>query len=217
MLNEKTLELNISAEFLRICRNYDHQSFMLGITLRREKYRGYDSEVFGRLPQFWRAAVFQFKKALRFRRKTPLGPEYKFQINNNGNRDQHLLLYLMSGGRAFVSLYVLPMFITLADVRNQAPNLLQKTYFADARAIPPSLINRATHSLLAYPQKLFARVLSNEQKIDLYPFGKVVMAIEKRELGITIEELQKNLRTPKEAEFKSKRPRFTFQIFPNLF
>lgn len=147
MLNEKTLELNISTEFLNICRRYDPQAFMFGTTLRQESYLGYDSRALGQLPQFWRTAVFQYKRVFERRINTQLGDEYIFQINNNGNRDQHIFLYWMSGGRPRVALYVLPLFVTLNDVRNLAPNLLQQTFFADAADIPPWLIQLSTHPL----------------------------------------------------------------------
>jgi hypothetical protein len=60
-LNEKTLELNISAEFLEICRRYNSKAFMFGTTLQQEGSPGfrYDSRVLGQLPQFWRVAVLQ--------------------------------------------------------------------------------------------------------------------------------------------------------------
>jgi len=214
MLNEKTLELNICAEFLKICRRYDPHAFVFGTTLKQEKYRGYDSEVFGRLPQFWRAAVFQFKKALR-KKPTPSGYEYTFQINNNGQHDQHLFLYLMSGGRPFVSLYVLPHLINLTDIRNQAPNLLGQTYFADAKDISPSLVNNTPHFLITYPSLCLGKIRSEEIKIKLYTLEEVIMAITERKMGVSIEELRANLTAPKtkEAELRSKRPKFTFQIF----
>lgn len=66
-LNEKTLELNISAEILEICCHYDPKAFMFGTTLRQEGSPGYgyDPHALGRLPQFWRTAVFQFKRAVQ--------------------------------------------------------------------------------------------------------------------------------------------------------
>lgn len=63
MLNEKTLELNITYEILEICRNYDKHAFAFGTTLVQESYLGYDSGILGRLPRFWRASVFQYKRA----------------------------------------------------------------------------------------------------------------------------------------------------------
>ena len=216
MLNEKTLELNISTEFLSICRRYDPYAFLFGTTLRQESYLGYDCKALGRLPLFWRTAVFQFKRALQ-RRNTHLGEEYTFQINNNRKRDQHLVLYLMSGGRPSVSLYILPMFITLTDVRRFSPNLIQKTFFVDVTDIPPWLVDNRSHRVLAYPHHRVGVILSERKQIKLTPFEEMLKSVAEKRIGIALERLLENLkgRELEGAKFKSKRLRFTFQIFPS--
>ena len=218
-LNEKTLELNISAEFLHICRHFDPKAFIFGTTLQQESSPGfgYDSRVLGRLPPFWRAAVFQFKRAVQRISNTPLGDEYKFFINNNGKSDQHLILYNMCGARHRVAFYVLPLFITLNDVRNAAPNLLQHTLFADVADIPPHFIDRAPHTMLVYPQHLIGIILSERIEIKLIQIEELVKIIGEKKIGMPIEELLENLRMGKIKPWEkpSKRPRFTFQIFPS--
>jgi hypothetical protein len=215
LLNEKTLELNISAEFLNICRHYDPKAFIFGTTLKQESRLGYDSTVLGSLPQFWKAAVFQYKRALQ-KRTTPLGDEYTFHINNNGNRDQHIFLYKMSGGKHRVALYVLPIFVTLNDVRNMAPSLLQQTFFADAVDIPPWLINNFPHTLSVYPHRGIGIVHSERQEIKVISFEELSTNMRERKIGVTIEELRGNLKTKQieGAEMISRNPRFTFQIYP---
>ena len=215
-LNEKTLELNISTEFLNICRRYDPQAFLFGTTLRQESYLGYDSRALGQLPQFWRTAVFQFKRALS-KRITHLGDEYAFHINNNGNRDQHIFLYLMSGGRPLTALYVLPLFTTLNDVRNQSPHLLGQTVYADAIDIPPWLVNNSSHTLLVYPRHRLGIVLSNKKEIKILTSEEIIANISEKKIGVAIEELRRNLKTKhiEGAETRSRRPKFTFQIFPS--
>jgi hypothetical protein len=219
-LNEKTLELNISAEFLEICRRYNSKAFMFGTTLQQEGSPGfgYDSRVLGQLPQFWRVAVFQFKRAVQRISNTRLGDEYKFFINNNGKRDQHLILYSMCGARRRVAFYALPLLITLNDVRNAAPNLLQYTLFADAADIPPHLIDMTPHTLLVYPRSLKGIILSERIEIKLIQIEELVKIVEEKKIGISIEELLENLRFSKIKlwENASKRPKYTFQIFPNL-
>jgi len=178
-LNEKTLELNISAEFLEICRRYDSKAFMFGTTLQQEGSPGfgYDSRVLGRLPSFWRVAVFQFKRAVQRIKNTRLGDEYKFFINNNGKCDQHLILYNMCGARHRVAFYVLPLFITLNDVRNATPNLLQYTLFADAVDIPSHFIDRTPHTLLVYPRYLKGVILSEKIEIKLIPIEELIKIV----------------------------------------
>jgi hypothetical protein len=214
-LNEKTLELNISTEFLNICRQHDPQAFMFGTTLKQESRSGYDSTALGNLPQFWRTAVFQFKRALS-KRITALGDEYTFHINNNGNRDQHIFLYLMSGGRPLTALYVLPLFITLNDLRNQAPQLLGQTVYADAAHIPPWIIDNTPHTLLVYPAQGFAIIHSEERRIKVSPFKELTTSIAEKKIGVTIEELRANLKRQRieGAETKSRRPKFTFHTYP---
>ena len=214
-LNEKTLELNVSTEFLNICRQYDPKAFMFGTTLKQESRLGYDSTVLGSLPQFWRTSVFQFKRALS-KRITPLGDEYTFHVNNNGNRDQHIFLYLMSGGRHLTALYVLPLFTTLNDVSNQAPQLLGQTVYADAADIPPWIVDNAPHTLLVYPTQGFAIIHSDRRRIKVSPFKELMTNIAEKKIGVTIEELRGNLKARRieGAETRSRRPKFTFHTFP---
>ena len=167
LLNEKTLELNIASEFLNICRRYDPQSFVFGTTLRQEAYLGYDSRVLGRLPPFWRTAIFQFKKVVRW---SHMRNEYVFRINNNRNRDQHAILYMATGGQPRIAFYVLPILTTLDDVRTAAPNLLRKTLFADVADIPPWITNNLPHYLIVYPQWQLGVLRSKEYRIGLLSF-----------------------------------------------
>ncbi|GBC73270.1 hypothetical protein HRbin04_00667 [archaeon HR04] len=216
-LNEKTLELNISAEILGICRRQDPRAFMFGTTLKQEGKQGYgyDSIVLGRLQQSWRTAAFQFKRALQ---RKPFSNVYVFQINNNVRHDQHLILYNMCGGKHLTALYVLPLYITLNDVRSAAPNLLNNTLFADAADIPPQWIDRTPHTLLVYPQRLQGIILSERKEIKLITIEYIAKSIAEKKIGISIEELRKNIKMGKIERWEnaSKRPRFTFQIFPSF-
>jgi len=216
LLNEKTLELNISTEFLNICRRYDPRAFIFGTTLRLESYFGYDSRALGQLPQFWRTAVFQFKRALQAR-ISRRGKEYTFQINNNRYRDQHIILHLMSGGRPQVALYVLPLFITLDDVRKHTPNLLRETVFADAADIPPWVVDNSPHTMLVYPRHRQGIILSERREIKILTSEELIRQISEKKIGVTIEELRRNLKVEhiEGAETRSKRPRFTFHIYPS--
>jgi hypothetical protein len=187
---------------------------MFGTTLREESYRGYDSRALGNLPQFWRTAVFQFKRALS-KRVTRLGDEYTFHINNNGNRDQHIFLWLMSGGKPLTSLYVLPLFITLNDVRSQSPRLLGQTVYADVKDIPPWFVDNSPHTLLVYPSHNFGVVQSERKEIKIFTSKDIITYLSEKKIGVAVEELRGNLTKPIEGiETRSRRPRFTFQVFP---
>jgi hypothetical protein len=189
---------------------------MFGTTLKQESYLGYDSRALGLLPQFWRMAVFQFKRAIR-KRNTHLGEEYTFLINNNGKRDQHILLYLMSRGKPHVSLYVFPVFVTLNDIRKFSPNLLQRTFFVDVADIPPWLVDNRLHQVVVYPHYRMGVLHSERREIKLISFEEMLKSIAERRVGVTIEELRENLkgRELEGAKVRSTRPRFTFQIFPS--
>lgn len=214
MINEKTLELNISTEFLNLCRKHDPHAFLFGTTLKQERQFGYDSRVLGRLPPFWKIVVFQFKRPYKTR-ITYLGKEYTFNINNNTYKDQHILLYLMSGGRSRVALYVFPLFITLQQVRNSSPHLLRKTLFADVKDIPPHLVDNRSHKVLIYPKYRMGIVKSERWKISLFSFQELLKEMLEKKIGIPVGVLLENLKSKKEWKVKlgSKRPRFTFQVF----
>ncbi|MBC7131000.1 hypothetical protein H5T51_07280 [Candidatus Bathyarchaeota archaeon] len=113
---------------------------------------------------------------------------------------------------------MLPLFITLNDVRNAAPNLLHRTLFADVADIRPHLIDRTPHTLLVCPQYLMGVIQSERIEIKLIQIKDLVKSIEEKKIGISIGELCENLRTRKIEgwEEASKHPRFTLQIFPSL-
>jgi hypothetical protein len=113
------------------------------------------------------------------------------------------------------------MFITLNDVRNFSSSLLQRTFFVDVIDAPPHLMNNHPHKVLAYPNHRIAVIQSERKEIKLLTFEEMLKLAEKR-VEISLKELLENLKSKdlfymlEGAEPKSKRLKFTFQIFPGL-
>jgi len=213
-VSEKTLELNIIHELLEFVQRFDDQSFAVGLTLRQEGTLGYDSRILSQLPQSWRTAPLQFKRA-RKKRKTVFGKEYSFMINNNRNRDQHLLLYQLCRGRHNIAFYVFPLFLTENELKDSLPELTEATAILDVAEIPPYIIKNQSHRVLVYPTQSFAFVRSEEIRVEIINLGDLKGRMLRREVGLSIEEVRSNMREMFEYEknITSKRPLFIFQIF----
>lgn len=214
MVSEKTLELNIVHELLEFVQEFDAQSFAVGLTLRQEGSIGYDSRILSQLPQTWRTAALQFKRARR-KIKTMLGVEFSFMINNNKNRDQHLLLYRLCRGQRNVAFYVLPLFLTENELKDSLPELTDATAVVDVANIPPHIIGDRAHRLLVYPSHRFAFVRSEEVRVEIIYLGELKKLMLGREVGLSIEQIRSNMREMfiYEKNIISKRPSFLFQIF----
>lgn len=218
MLNEKTLELNLTKEILEICREFDQHAFAFGTTLRQESQYGYDSRILGNIPQFWRGSVFQYKKAKKSMRTLSGESVFAFQINNNTYRDQHAILHRFTGGRRNIGLYVLPAFTTLRELNNFLPDLLNWTFFVDVTSISPYIVGNQPHEIRIYPQTSMGILLSDtEREIEVISSDEFKALLSKRRIGLPISALLENLRRiPKENERTfSKRPRFLLNIFTN--
>ncbi len=133
-LTEKTLELNLIHEFLTQCRSVYPKAFAAGTTLTQEGRRGYDSRVLGTLDPRWKAAVFQFKRAIDHF-GSGAAETFVFEINNNGKKDQHSLLWRISGGNPNVAIYVLPLVDSHRLLRNYVPDLRVHAGYIDAADI----------------------------------------------------------------------------------
>ena len=218
LLNEKTLELNITNEILEICRRFDQQAFALGTTLRQEKQYGYDSRILGDIPQFWRGSVFQYKKAKGEWRTSSGESVFAFQINNNTYRDQHAILHRFTNGKRNISFYVLPAFTTLRELNNFLPDLLNWTFFVDATSIPPNIVGNQIHEIHIYPQTSMGMLLSDKQMdIEVISSDEFKTLLLGKRVGFPISVLLENLRRmPRENErTHSKCPRFLLNIFTN--
>lgn len=214
MVSEKTLELNIVHELLEFVRSFDDQSFAVGLTLKQEGSLGYDSRILSQLPPSWKTAVLQFKRAQK-KKKTPLGDEFWFTINNNNNRDQHLLLYQLCRGQRNVAFYVFPLFMTESELKNSLPELTQATVVLDAADVPPHIIRNRPHSVIVYPAQRFAFVKSEEVRVEIMFLGVLKERMLHREIGLPIKKIRSNMKNmfAFEKNITSRRPLFLFQIF----
>ncbi|MGB9760841.1 MAG: hypothetical protein ACPLZG_13510 [Thermoproteota archaeon] len=86
MISEKSLELNVTENLLRELRKYKqfNNAFSYGFTLRQEVAIGLDISI--NLPSQARVFGLQFKKPISCK----YNQIYRFKINNNIRRDQHL-------------------------------------------------------------------------------------------------------------------------------
>jgi len=192
-VNEKTLELNITHEILRIIHRFDPHAFAFGTTLRQERQGGYDSRVLSSLPGFWRTAVFQYKRPYESEPNQQGDITYWFHINNNTYSDQHQMLQHLSGGAHNVAFYVFPAFIDLTELRRHTPHLLDRTFVVDAMDIPLGLVGNNPHNVELIPDLLVARVHSDEIPLKVQALENLIAAFQKRTIGLSIESLLANL------------------------
>ena len=124
-INEKTLELNVSAEvlcFLR--RTHDPTAYLRGFTQAEEKGCGADLVArFRKGPQCRGSIVMQFKAPLD-RSRHPYS--YKFELQ----RSQHEALSKLAQGSREAVWYIFPMYSAWANFDAALPSLLQGTYVA---------------------------------------------------------------------------------------
>lgn len=123
-VNEKSLELNIGAEFLNILRSsvgYP-KAYLQGLTQWEEKNVGVD--FFARLPGTFRIYAFQFKAPKRdpenYKEKLP----YRFELK----REQHELLYRLARSNLESVYYVFPFYFSSDKFIKKIPDLIQDTW-----------------------------------------------------------------------------------------
>jgi hypothetical protein len=205
MINEKTLELNITNELLQEYRRVDPKAIALGLSLQKETHLGYDSRILGSFPQTNLITLYQYKAPLR-RKRTALGNGYLFHLNDCKHRDQHLILWVQTGGRTpNIVYYVLPCILNLNDAYLLSPNLLQETYFLDVSNIDPLFIGRRIHNIVVHPQLLVAEIFSeSEAQVNIISYTKMKELIATKK-GITIERFRSSLKAEKNNDLKSKK------------
>lgn len=220
MVNEKTLELNITHELLQIGRRYDPDAFAFGTTLIEESHVGYDSRILGRFPPYWVASPKQFKRAKRRQRVGRRQFIYFFDINNNTYNDQHLILYyVLAGGIRNVAYYVLPAIYTQNEFSNSLPHLLNQTFYIDVADIHPNWVDTQKHRVLLYPHHRMALLQSDkERQISVISSEEFIGLIAEKKIGARISTILENMKYPPKTDviLKSKRPRFVFSIFPRV-
>lgn len=217
LLNEKTLEMNLTYEILDICRTFDPQAFAFGTTLIQERNEGYDSRTIARLPHSWLTSALQYKRAKKVR-GTLRGAEYIFEINNNTWNDQHFILYFhIAGGRKNVAFYILPAIASDNEFYSSLPNLLSRTWLIDVTDIDPWFIGNRKHEIHLFPSVPRAEVHSdNLKELKLVSIDMFKELAKEGKIGIPLGQIRENmLKVPQEKlKVRSKRPRFTLNVIP---
>ena len=127
LVNEKTLELNITYELMR---RLDVQIY--GLTQHEEGFIGADVEYYSPLGVKY---VIQFKAA----RKGNDGTYGVFELNNNQNMDQHLILDMIDKSGVIRAFYLFPLVITDNFLVNNFGRLLVYTVPIKANQITGNL------------------------------------------------------------------------------
>lgn len=190
LINEKTLELNISIEILESIReNHDLDCYLYAVSQRSEKDAGYDFAL--RLPNREDAFIcfFQIKKAYYLREDG----FYNFYINNNSQHNQHKVLFDLSHRFSRETIfYAFPLIINLKELERNIHNLRYRTVFPPINFI--KIENEfISHRIEIHPNCLRElrlndcfRIHSNINKAYLYK--DIISKIETNKIGITLQE-----------------------------
>lgn len=163
-----------------------------------------------RMPPTCITSPLQYKRA---KHRLP-SDEYVFEINNNTYRDQHLLLFLLSGGRRNVVYYALPAMQDDAEFISYIPHLLPRTFFVDVAQILPQQVGFQRHRIILDSQNRSAVLRSKETQIEVISAEQYEELIAKKKLGITVAELLENMKRPVKEQYapKSRQARFLFNM-----
>lgn len=195
MISEKSLEINISENILRELRNLGppfSKIFIYGFTLREEFNRGLDISINLNPNRSFLLAI-QYKK--------PIQGTYRFYINNNSTRDQHIKLFrvsLIAPNRIF---YIFPTIITTQQLYHISPDFLKYCYFLRPTDIP--LFDNHVHTVEIDTRSGTAFVFSEKFEVKPARWEEVKQFLMK-ERGTTIENLQKKLKDFTFESFKRK-------------
>ena len=136
-ISEKSLEMNINENLIRIIRNWGDsfsRTFIYGYTLREEARLGFDSSINLPNSSFYLFALqYKAPKAKRY-------STYYFEINNDRRRLQHYSLFISNiiYGNVW---YAFPLFISTRELAGYSPNFLERTCFASVDKFPLDKIN----------------------------------------------------------------------------
>lgn len=114
----------------------------MGYTLQNESIHGLDISL--RIPNGILGPSFQFKKPTR------RGDIFRFSINNNNNRDQHLRLFFLS--RIFeLTQNFSPIYYAFPTIANNneldilSPNFIRNTFFISPLWFPITILDHNVH------------------------------------------------------------------------
>lgn len=140
--SEKALELNVGENLVNLCRFLNPRAYLMGYTLKNESIHGLDISL--NIHNGILGPSFQFKKPRR------RGTIFKFSINNNNNRDQHLRLFLLSHVFELIQnyspiYYALPTIASNNELDILSPNFLRNTFFISPLWFPLSILDHNVH------------------------------------------------------------------------
>ncbi|MGY5144191.1 MAG: hypothetical protein ACW9XH_06885 [Candidatus Nitrosopumilus sp. bin_32a] len=143
--NEKTMELNLTAEILQGIRRTNPNAYANGFTIRNEKKHGLDVS-FGNVNSNHMTGI-QFKAA-----KSHRSGIYRFEINNNTENDQHLKLFYYAMYTVFFPqlpkvFYFFPLIHTVDELESESPNYLSETYVFSPLSFSRTILNREKHDV----------------------------------------------------------------------
>jgi len=199
-ISEKSLEINISENMLRELRNLSpefHKLFIYGFTIKEESRTGLDISI--RLDQNRNfLSAFQYKKPI-----SKSESSYRFYINNNSTRDQHVKLLIASDRAPNRVFYVFPAIIDTCELYEASPDFLEYCYFVKPEDI--RIFDNHVHIVDINVRTGRASVFSKErQQVNTYRWEDVKGFLKKEKM-ITIKTLR--------AEFK----KFTFEMIMNKY
>lgn len=141
MINEKTLELNISHELMESLRWLGYDSVLVGLTQLQEQAKGFDAGIAMKT----RVVLIQYKRGIRRREWI------SFHLNANSGRNQNDRLRDMSGGLRGVSFYALPRVCSWLELFIHRGHILDRTIFYDVLDVPIPAGDRRLHTTRLHP------------------------------------------------------------------
>lgn len=188
-MNEKTLELNISAEILYDRRTVNPNCYIKAPSSRREYEFGYDVSL-SNLGEHY-LIFYQFKAP-----KPKKGNEYFFTINRNKNNNQHETLLRLAGKYNYVQ-YAFPLIIDITELESYNGNLRYRTAFIPVQNIQiandkkPHKVKINVNFLTTNDMR-YIEINSNLKNVFLYK--DLIKEMESKLIGIKIIEYLKHIK-----------------------
>ncbi len=142
MVNEKTLEINVSTNMINDIRQVHPNAFVYGFDMRYEEpLNGLDTSL--NLSGNRQLLAFQFKAP-----KKRSGNIFWYCFNNAAHNLQHNILHRTADASQPISTvyYALPAYHEMIDFENDSPNFLNNTYFVDILDTP-LIFDHQSHQL----------------------------------------------------------------------
>ncbi len=184
MISEKSLELNISENIIRQVRHTHRNAFLYGFTLRQEHGTALDVSI--NLNSGLSISGLQFKKPV-----SSSAGIYRFEINNNKSRDQHIKLWLLSNAmhqifKKSLIHYAFPAFFDTHELGRASPNFLPRTYFIDPYFMPFQILDSNIHVVEIDTNNNNAIVFSEPIKMKILESNDFLDNINKKEFTLEI-------------------------------